>query len=422
MANDLTQASHSASHVGLASALKPTLLANVLFFLLFSGPPKFRIRDPLDIMYGDVDLAVIVNVVVWLLGGIWVAYQFAQLWNNKSHQVQWWRTQKLALVLIGLLAASTVVSASPELTAFKVYQVLVAFLFGVVFIEQYGVERCLDRFLWCSLALCGLIAVFVFVDPDLVLFPSETGFPRLRGLGITDTATIASFAIILLWTTRRRIPRILFWLLAAFLGTLLFFSLARIAWIAVSVFFAIALLRKPKIQNFSSVYLFWILGLTAVSIGLYSKLAELRDPESIYNLSERIGLWSYLTIITLTQSPWLGLGFVAGVRKYGVEYDVPLGSGHSIFFEAFVGGGILSAIVFIVLFLVLAVHVRKLLGQRKDSVTFAVCALFLAMMVLGSIGEDLDTSPFGFAFWCMITILPLLRSKFLKSAPLKLAT
>ena len=313
------------------------------------------------------------------------------------------------------------VSLAPEVTAFKAYQILVAFLFTLICVEWYGVERCLNRLLLGSALLCASIAVSVFVAPDLVLFTSETGFPRLRGMGITDTGTVAAFAIILLWTTRRRVPKLLFVSLAAFFGGLLFFSLARIAWLAVCAFFAVALLKRPKIRSLPWVYLFLVSAAVALAVGFASKLGELRDPETIYTLSDRFGLWAYLTTATLTESPWLGLGYLAGARELGMQYDVPLGSGHSIFFDVFVGGGILSISVFLLLLVLLSIEATKLLRERRDAVSFAVCSLLLAFVVLGSVGQDIDSSPGGFTFWCLVTMLPFLRNgpaeSYVRSAP-----
>lgn len=390
---------------------RPTWYASLLFLLLFSGPPKFRFRDAADSLYGEIDLAIAVSVVVWTLGGMWVTYQLLGILSKRRPRLRLWCPQKLAIVVITLLAASTLVSVSPELTAFKVYQILVAFLFGLISVEWYGIDYCLDRFFLCSTLLCALITIFLVVDPDLVLFTSETGFPRLRGMGIADTGMIATFCIILLWTTKRQIPKALFWLLATFFGTLLFFSLARTAWIAVCVFFGIALVKRPNIRSLPPVYLVWLAGAVALGTGLYSKIGELRNPESIYNLSDRVGLWAYLSSVTLTQSPWLGLGYLAGTREYGMQYDALLGAGHSVFFEVFVGGGILAASAFLLLFVMLAIQVRKLLHDRNDTITFAACTLFLAMFVLGVVGGDIDSSPYGFMFWCIVTMVPFLNNR-----------
>jgi O-antigen ligase len=92
-----------------------------------------------------------------------------------------------------------------------------------------------------------------------------------------------------------------------------------------------------------------------------------------------------------------------------MEYDPELGSGHSIFLDVFVGGGLLSLIVFVVLVVVLTVRTVKLLRNRNDAVSFAVGSLFLVFLLFAFVGEDIDSSPFGFTFWALVTMLSLIR-------------
>jgi hypothetical protein len=390
--------------------LAPSPLAVMLFVLLFSGPPKFRYRDPLASLYGEVDFAIVANVAVWIIAGFWVAYQIWLIYAGQRPRLKFWFGHKVALGVIFLLAASTLVSLSAPVTAFKVYQVLVEFLFTVIFIEWYGIERCLDLMLTTCILLGCAIAVAAALAPDLVLEASESGFPRLRGQGIADTGIVATFAIILLFCRRRAIAKPFFLMLTAFCGALLFFSLERNAWLTVCVFFTITLLKKPKIATMRWIYLFWIVAAVALALGLGSWMIELRDTESLYTLSARTGLWAYFIAETLSTSPWLGLGYVAGARDLGMNYEYQLGSGHSIFFDVFVGGGLLSLTVFLLLFIQLSFMAYKLLRRRPDAVSFAVCSLFLAVLIPGLVGGDIDTSPSGFTFWSLVTILPLIAA------------
>ena len=47
---------------------RPTVIAAVLFLLILTGPPRFRVRDPEASLRGDRDWVVILRVVVWELG------------------------------------------------------------------------------------------------------------------------------------------------------------------------------------------------------------------------------------------------------------------------------------------------------------------------------------------------------------------
>jgi hypothetical protein len=399
------------------SRQKAGFIAGVLFLLLFSGPPKFRLRDPEASLYGEVDFSIVVTVVVWGLGGVWVFYQLCRAYLRKPLRLRLWFPQKVAALVILFLGASTAVSLAPEVTAFKVYQILVAFLFTLIFAEWYGVETCLNRLLLGSSLLCAVVAVTAFIAPDLVLATSETGFPRLRGQGITEAGFAATFALVLLLTTRQKLSRPFFISLGAFLSAILFLSLARVGWLALGVFFALALVKRPKIKALPWVYFFWVTAAIGLAAGVVTKLSDMRDPETVFTLSGRLGLWAFLASATLARSPWLGFGYLAGTRDLGMQYDPELGSGHSIFFDVFVGGGILSLTVFLVLVVILVVKTVKLLREKSDAVSFAVGSVFLVVLLFAFVGEDIDSSPFGFTFWALVTMLPLLGSRAVQSLP-----
>lgn len=396
--------------VRLKDLARPTLVASILCILLFTGPPKFRIRDAEASLYGEFDLAIILNILVWLAGGLWVARRLWKARSEKRLRIKLFLTHKFAAAVILFLGVSILVSLDREVTAFKVFQIAVALLFTSFFIEFYGVERFLDRLLWGTALLCAAIAVCVLAAPDLVLSTSETGFSRLRGEGIADAGVVAALGIILLFTTNRKLSLTAFILVSALFGGVLLLSLARIAWLAVGLFFAIALLKRPKIKSLKWVYVFWAFVAIAVLLGASGHLSMIRDPASASDLSGRLGLWAYLGTATLAQSPWLGLGYLAASREIGMAYDPMLGSGHSIFFDVFVGGGIITECFFVTLVVLLLAQAIKLLRKRNDSVSFAVASLTVAIVIIGAVGADIDSSPFGFIFWGLVTMLPLLEA------------
>jgi hypothetical protein len=390
---------------------QPGTSLTILFILLFSGPPKLRIRDSEASLYGEIDFAIVAQALVWLLAGCWVAYQLWCIHGRKRPRLRFSLSQRLAVAVILFLGLSTFVSVAPLVTAFKVYQILVEFLFAMIFVEWYGVERCLSlMFVACTL-LCLATLVFVLVAPDLVLFTSETGFPRLRGLAITDTALVSTFGIVLLFARVRKMSTPLFLLFAFFFGGLLFASLARSAWLTVAVIFAIAVWKRPRTHSLKWIYVFWVMAVIGLIAGAGSLLNQLRDPESVYDLSARFGLWAYIGTATLDRSPWLGLGYLAGARETGLQFNSDLGSGHSIFFDVFVGGGILSVSLFVILFIVLGVEAVKLLRERDDALSFGACCLFVAVLIPGLVGADIDSSPSGFTLWSLVTILPMLAKQ-----------
>ena len=384
---------------------------NVLFFLLFSGPPSFRHRPDETSLYGEVDWAIIFQISAWGLGGLWVYYRFWRARPKGNFWAIFTPTHKIAAALIVLLWTSTFVSVAPPLTIVKVCQMTIEMLFCWTFLRLYGVERCLNRIFWGSTVLCIAIALTALVVPDFVIQPSEMGFPRLRGGYITGTNAVSAFAIILLLTQRRQISNVAMVLGLAFFSLLQFLSLTRTSWIALAVIFLITIVRRPRIKGMKWIYAIVLLGVLASFAGGYSKLAEYRDPDSVYELSSRLGLWAYMSDAVLKDSPWLGLGYTAATRQLGMEFNPSLGSGHSIFFDVFIGGGLLSLTVFLLLFIVLGFHCFKILRSTRDATAFAICGLFFYVLIMGAMGETIDTTPFGFTFWMIVSMLPVVASR-----------
>lgn len=390
--------------------VRPGAIATILCLLLFSGPPKFRIRDPQASLNGQIDFALLLNMLVWLAGGLWVACRIWKAWREPRSRIRLFLTHKIAIAVVLLLGVSTFVSLDPELTAFKVFQIAVALLFTSFFIESYGVDRFLHLLLTGCAALCTMIVICAAVAPDLVVFATDTGYPRLRGEAIADAGVVAALGTVLLFTSARRLSLPSFLALSALFGSVLLFSLARIAWLAVAVFFAIAVLKRPAIHRMKWVYVFWVLVGVALLAGAVAQMNVVRDPQTVSDLNGRLGLWAYLGTVTLSQSPWLGLGYLAASRSIGMEYDPQLGSGHSIFFDVFVGGGIVTEVVFIALVIAMIVYAIKLLRKKRDAESFGAACLLITVVLIGAVGASIDSTPFGFLFWALVTMLPLLNA------------
>src|SRR6266487_3195984 len=173
---------------------------------------------------------------------------------------------------------------------------------------------------------------------DVVWSHSDFDFERsrLRGDLIASTGVVSAFAIILLLTNVRKIWRVLpLSLCALFLG-LLALSLMRTAYLVVILFFALAVLKRPNVRplrQFTFIISFLVLTLYAGS--WLPRLNQYRDPETISTLSERTGLWRHLVEVTMTRSPWLGLGYYSASRIYGPEYNPGFGTAHSMFLEVY---------------------------------------------------------------------------------------
>jgi hypothetical protein len=380
--------------------------ASILFILLFSGPPKLRARDPLGSIRGDVDYVVLLHLLLWGLAGVWLFYQLVvRRLMERRPLLRLWIPQKLGLVLILCLGASALVSPAPALTILKVYQTLVMLLFSLLFVQRYGVDACLQRLFVGSALLVIAIAVSAIIAPDLVMM---VGGPRLTGELIAPAGDISVFLLILLCANRQRLPTIRFLILFTLSIVVLIFSRTRTAYACIGAVLSLVILLRPNLPILRR-FAFVALALVPLAIFIPS-ISDwiVREPESVSTLSDRTGLWTSLTDITLKQSPLIGLGYYAASRVYGPQYNAGLGTAHSVFIETFVGGGVLSTAVLVALWLVLGVNAVSLLRQRKDGISFLAVSLLISIMLL-SLTATTSEAPDGFVFWCIAAILPTLR-------------
>src|SRR5215475_731358 len=155
------------------------LFTAVIFFLLFSGPPAFRKRDPMDSLQGTVDWSVIFQASVWLIAGIWTAYQLRKDLRS-GNRILINQAEVVGLVMIGCLTVSIFVSEAPLLTAFKIGQILVSLLFAALFVHRHGIDKCIDYIFAASVVLTMAVAVGAFAAPRLVFY-DDVDMVRLHG-------------------------------------------------------------------------------------------------------------------------------------------------------------------------------------------------------------------------------------------------
>ena len=388
---------------GLKELAKPGLVASTLFLLLFSGPPRFRYRDPTASLEGEIDTVVIVHAIVWGLAGIWILSHF--LPRSRRPWMEWRLVEKASALFICWVWLSVIESAAPFLTAFRAYQMSVGFLFVALYIHLYGIEKCLEGVFWSSFLLCLGIAISALVVPDLVNDTSETGVGRLRGELIADTGSVSALSIILLlgWMRRLWKPLFVFAFLLSF--SLLIFSLERTAYAAVLGFAALAVLKSSGSRATK-----WIAGALLLGVGVFLSLGgmgllgEFRDPDSIWTLSDRLGLWAYLSAVVMAKAPWTGLGYYAASREYGPDYNPALGTAHSMFVEALVGAGIPALILLVALCAVLVLFTAKEL-RRGSRFSLPIAGLAVCVLFLGSVGGSIDAGPVAITFWAVAKML-----------------
>jgi hypothetical protein len=393
----------------------PSLAERTLFFLLLSGPPKFRLRDPSASLDVTIDAVIVVQVLVWVVAGCWVLWNIDK-WSpgKKPGQAHGSALERMALSLFALLTLSVLFSEAPAFSAFKVYQLVVTFAVVTLFVNKFGICDLLNNlFIGCGiLALADILAAVVL--PDLVFVESEVGLMRFRGDLIAQTGIISVIGMVLLLTIKSDLPtsKIVFWGLV--FGGVLIFSLSRTSYIAVLFVLVLAAFRRPSIPLLRRVVTFVLITLPLLFSMLLGALNSQRAAEDVWTLSDRLGLWAYLVSVTVARGPWLGLGYFAASRVYAPEYNPGLGTAHSAFMEVYVGGGLVSFAVFLGIWMVLAGKITRIYLSRPDRIGFAIVALFWAALFLNAVGGELQADPAGCCFWCVLAALPfvpLQRSK-----------
>jgi O-antigen ligase/polysaccharide polymerase Wzy-like membrane protein len=381
---------------------RSSLTYRILFFLLLSGPPRFRLRDPTDSLDSSLDWVVLLQVIVWGIAGCLLFLDTSYEAKAKTADQSRSSLQILTFILIGLLGLSVFFSDAPEFSAFKVYQLGVTVLFIMRFTDRFGIAETLNNlFLGCGILTIADIAA-AFLMPELVFFQSELGSPRFRGDLIAQTGCVSVIGLILLLTIKSDLPRIKFIFWAVTFGGVLVFSLMRTSYLILLIFLLLAVIRRPAIPVLRKIATLTLFAVPFVAESLITALNAERKVEDILTVSGRLGLWSHLIETTVNQGPWFGLGYVAASRIFGPEFNADLGTAHSAFIEIYIGGGLLSLVVFLSIWAVLAWKILKLYLSRPGKIGFAIVGLFCAAFFLNGIGGELQADPAGFCLWCVV--------------------
>jgi O-antigen ligase len=376
----------------------------LLLLLLFTGPPKFRVRSADAAASGDVDFAAMIQLAVWVLAALFTAYQ---LYRNREH-LHFTTLHKLGLLVIGTMALSTVASMSPELTAFKTAQVATAFAFCWLYVVRFGTHKFFHGVMIGSLFLCGAVVALWFVDPSMVVLYEASGQARLRGQAVYEVAHPAVFGLILLLTGAHKLPRGLRLLSAILFGSALLLSVDRIDWLAFAVVVGIAVTLQVDIPGHKwAKMVVWLSPVGAVL--LLSFLTRMRELDSLYTDSARLGLWAYIIGSALDASPWIGTGFISGSRLLGMEYSSTLASGHSIFVDALSGCGLLGLSALLALVIVMVKTSVGILRRTCDGLSFTAAVITIALLIISLVGAEIEATPFGVLFWGLLTALPASR-------------
>lgn len=395
---------------------KPTIVLSLLFLCVLSGPPAFRGRDPTATLRAELDWSILLNVLVWAVAGTWVIYRlFLDVLIKRTQRFE---MEHLRILFFAFcLGLSAFLSPVPQLTLYRVLQIVLMGMFGYIWVARYGLHTTFRHLYWSYTSFVALIAILAFVEPGAVYYDS-----RLRGGPLGEVGPVAVMGLVLgisYPVVRRSWTRNLLHMLH--LGVVLA-SRTRADLTAVIFVLMLAVLRAPKIGE-ARRYALAVVGTLPIWL-LAGWLPNVLDfvlrgsPTQIKSFSGRIPLWIELIEQTVKQSPLFGLGFAA-TRADVMAIRPEFGSEHSSYVLIFVGAGIIGALGFaIVLVPVLwkSVHMYVHCGTRAEvftSVSLLACTLLTGVTTpLIAI-----TSPAAFTFWVLTSIIPILWRDTRRSSP-----
>jgi O-antigen ligase len=389
----------------------PSSFDSVLFLALMSGPPNFRDRDPYASLNGELDLVAMIQIGVWVCGGLWILARVFPSMLRRGVLPAVNPAQAMGALFIAALTLSLWESPGFYLTAFTLGQFAVMLGFLWVFTHRFGTEASLRHlFIGVSVLALATIAALYFA-PGLVA--DGTGLEtRVRGSNIADTGSVAVIGLVLCLSGIPALRGPMFWGAFSLFGILLAASRTRSAYVALVVFLTIGVIFGKRLRVRAL-----IVPIAALAVGVFlldvtsSTTSYLvRDTASIESMSDRIPLWEYLTSAVMRESPITGLGYYAASRVLATEYNPGLGNAHSVFFEVLVGGGILGAALYLMFCASLVVFAVRLLrvASGQPGAVAAVGLLAVALLLGFTSQAALHPGPLGFAFWSLTALLPRL--------------
>lgn len=384
----------------------PKFYEILIFLLMFSGPPRFRSRDLMASIRGEIDWVVLLNLIIWTAGALLV---FKSLFKGKGtiSIPRFNYVERFGLLFACTLALTIFLSPAPYLTAFRVFQIFVMLLFAHVWVRRFGVDISL-RSLLLGYVLMGIsITVAAFVRPELV-YVTHAGTFRLRGDYIANAGAVGAIGLILLlsYPVSRSTWALIF--LGPLFSWMLFVSRTRSAYAAFIAFLFLVLLKSPKVYSLKALRYGLILAVPLVLIFQDAILSFLiREERSLYTLSDRTRVWSFLANTVLTKSPLLGLGFYTE-RIFVIEVNPQIGTAHGSLAMVFAGGGILATCAYGLLLLsMLSIALKSFVRKARDPKVFTSLSVLLSVLAIGLVSErTVIATPTGFTFYMLVSLLP----------------
>jgi len=374
-----------------------------------SGPPKFRDRDPMASVTGAIDTIVLLHVVVWGLGALWVLTRLYSSLVRRGSLPAVAPSQMIGVLLIAGLSLSAYHSPGVLLTVFTLTQFAVMIGFSWLFLHRYGPTTYLRHLFAGVCLLAAMMIGSLLLDPSVVIADAMRRFVGYR-ISSTGTGALAGVGLIFCLSNVPRLSPVRFWGLVGLFTLLLAVSRMRTAYVGILIYLLIASVHGKglRVRQFVGVLIALFLGLLAMEVASRTTDFIVRETKTIETLSDRVPLWGYLTQTVMRDEPLIGLGYFAATRVLAPNYNQDLGTAHSVFFEGLVGGGIVSAVLYLFLcgsLISYAVRLLRIGSGQAEAV--AVVGLFVFSLVVGITStEALHAGVVGFAFWSMPTLLP----------------
>ena len=387
------------------STQKPKFYEILLFLLIFSGPPRFRSRDPLSSFRGEIDWVVILNLIIWALGAIWVLKNF-YIYIYKYKTLKFQSTEKLCLLFAFSLSLGIFVSQAPLLTSFRVFQIFIMSLFAYFWVRKFNLFTI--RHLIIGYIVIGVVIILASIlKPELVYVP-YTNKLRLRGDYIANAGAIGLIGLILTLVNPPTKSKLVNLLLIIMFFYILLSSLTRTAYVGLILFFFLLLFNGDK-----KIYtLRWIRNILIVCLPVifiyHREIFEflIREENSISTLSDRTNVWSYIIYKVWEISPFIGLGFAAE-RLFTFEVNTGVGTAHSSFIAVFFGGGVIGSFWYIFLLYNMLTYVLRLFKYIKNPIAFSLISIFSSIILIGVTSEEIVmATPSGFTFYMLVSLLP----------------
>jgi len=389
---------------------KYVLFHSILFWILFSGPPNFRSRDPRASLAGTIDLVIALQIIVWVMAFVWILIHYKYI---RLKDIYIW-----LLLFVGMLFLSAINNLGTLLTLFRSFQIFVLIIFTQVWVNKYGIDESLKNLLYGFLGFGIAIALAGIFQPSLVIIAG-----RMRGDLLGSVGSISVLSLILLLSTSQIKKKWVFYSFILLLGIELALSKTRSAYIVFLFFIIYLFLFRPQIAGFKNFKYALLLIIPFVFLSELSPLVlkwVVREEISIATLSGRIPLWEYLISTMLSKAPYTGLGFYSASRFYAPKFNPGLGTAHNSFVEILIGGGLIGGILFLIIIFKIFRKAFILLQKQNEKNSYKGYLHLFILLLISTLTISLTSSelivpnPTSFTFFMSCALVQNLDWNFKK--------